>query len=465
MIKIKHLSNLKLPVRASLSYTVAASLSKAAGLLFTPVFTRLLSQGEYGSYTLYISIIGLCTVICTALTSGGAMYKAYSLFPSDREKISSAALGLSIAFAIPLSFAVILFGEGMGLPSALAPLIFIQLICDAAIASRLCALRYTYSYKEAAFLTLFCSLGAPIVSLVLLRAFPGELARALGLLTVSLIAALPTLLSSLRLGVLRPRMWRISAKFSLPMLPGAITTAVISQADKLILAAYLGKEVLASYSVAHSIGIGLTFITGSLGAALQPWMIRKLSAGDDRAVSIVLRDICTSLGALTILVVLLAPEVLLLLTPGSYFSALPAVLPIALAVLPIFTLSSLAIEAIHFSCPLIPALSLTVGALSNLISNVLLIPSIGYIGAGISLLIAYSAANICCYLLLRKKAKIGTLLPRSLIFIFFLTASVSLLGAFLYSELFARIVLIPIPVLILLYVWRSAREYLGEIKA
>jgi hypothetical protein len=48
---------------------------------------------------------------------------------------------------------------------------------------------------------------------------------------------------------------------------------------------------------------------------------------------------------------------------------------------------------------------------------------------------------------------------------FFLTASVSLLGAFLYSELFARIVLIPIPVLILLYVWRSAREYLGEIKA
>jgi O-antigen/teichoic acid export membrane protein len=194
-------------------------------------------------------------------------------------------------------------------------------------------------------------------------------------------------------------------------------------------------------------------------------MIRKLSAGDDRAVSIVLRDICTSLGALTILVVLLAPEVLLLLTPGSYFSALPAVLPIALAVLPIFTLSSLAIEAIHFSCPLIPALSLTVGALSNLISNVLLIPSIGYIGAGISLLIAYSAANICCYLLLRKKAKIGTLLPRSLILTFFLTASVSLLGAFLYSELFARIVLIPIPVLILLYAWRSAREYLGEIKA
>lgn len=462
MIKIKHLPHLKLPARASISYTVVAALSKAAGLLFTPVFTRVTTPTEYGGFALYISVLGICTVICTALTSGAAIYKAYSLFPSKKQEITASALGLSVIAALPVTVAVYIFSGYIGLSRTLVlPLLF-QLIFDSAISARLSELRYTYSYKEAAVLTLISSIGTPILSLFLLRAFSGELARVFGLLVVSAATAAPTVISALRRGIFKSEHWRIAAKFSLPLIPAAVTGAVISQADKLILAAYFGKEVLASYAVAHSIGIGLTFITGSLGSALHPWLIRKLSGGEDEIIKKTVTDIATALGALTVLVVLIAPEALSLLTPSAYSSALPAVLPTALSVLPIFALSMLSMAAIHASRPSHYAISCLCGAAANIISNIFLIPRISYLGAGLSLLLSYLVSNFVCYLLLRRSDDPGKLSPARLVLSFILTALLSALAAALYPYPIARLVLAAVPILVLIPVFGSVVGYIGE---
>jgi len=465
MIKIKHFKNLRLPVRASAFYTVVAALSKAAGLLFTPIFTRIMSPEEYGGFTLYISVLGICTVACTALASGGGMYKAYSLFPSDAKVITAAACGFSAAAAIPVCAAVIIFSEYLGLSPRLAPFLFLQLVCDGAISARLSELRYRYSYKEAAYLTLPASLGTPILSIFLMRALPGELARVVGLLLFSFAAASPTLLSAVRLGAFKPKLWKKTAGFCLPMLPAALTTSILSQADKLILAAYFGKAHLASYAVAHSIGIGLTFITGSLGSALHPWLIRKMSQGENEKIKKTITDITTVLGALTVFVVLVAPEALSILTPKAYSVALPAILPTALSVLPIFALSMLSMAAIHASKPIYYAISCGVGALVNVLSNLLLIPRISYLGAGLSLLFAYIAANLACYLLLRRCNDPSKLSPAWLALCFTLTALLSALGAALYPYPAARLVLALVPLLVLLVPLRSSLGYITEAES
>lgn len=462
MIKIKHLPYLKLPARASISYTVAAALSKAAGLLFTPIFTRVTTPSEYGGFALYISVLGLCTVICTALTSGASVYKAYSLFPSKKREITASALGLSVIAALPITLAVYVFSDYIGLSRVLViPLLF-QLIFDSAISARLSELRYTYSYKDASALTLLSALGTPIISLFLLRALSGELARVLGLLLISAACAVPTIVSALRHGIFKPEIWKITGKLSLPLIPAAVTGAVISQADKLILAAYFGKELLASYAVAHSIGIGLTFITGSLGSALHPWLIRKLSSGEDDVIKKTVTDIATSLGALTVLVVLIAPEVLSILTPSAYSSALPAVLPTALSVLPIFALSMLSMASIHASRPSYYAISCLVGATANILSNIILIPRISYLGAGLSLLLSYVISNLVCYFLLRRCGEMSKLSPAWLILCFTLTSLLSTLAAALYPYPIARLVLSAVPILVLLPVFGSVIGYITE---
>ena len=49
------LQRLNAPARSSLLFTLTNLFSKGASLVFTPIFTRLLTPEEYGEYSLFSS--------------------------------------------------------------------------------------------------------------------------------------------------------------------------------------------------------------------------------------------------------------------------------------------------------------------------------------------------------------------------------------------------------------------------
>ena len=462
MIKIKHLRDLRLPVRASAYYTAAAVISKGVGLAFTPVFTRITSTEEYGTYTLYLSVLGISTVLVTSLASGSAIYKGYRVFRGCEDEMAAGSFGLSVLVIPIISVGVILFGGVIGLSPYLVAPLALQLLCDAAIAVRCTEYRYSYTYGGLTRLTVLSAILTPLLSLLLIRAMGGSVGRIYGMLLVSVALALPTLVRLLRVGPYSERIWRYMAKNSLPLLPLALASAVISQGDKLILAAYMGSGALASYAVAHSIGVGLTFITGSLGAALQPWMMRRLEGGDRDGIARTVSDVTVGLSALGVFVVALAPEALALLTPRAYSVALPAIFPTTMSVLPNFILSVLAVVSIHIGKPHYASISSAVGAVTNVLANLILIPALSYFGAGVSLFLAYALANATCFRLLREREEVRFLYRFKLIGTFAFTSLLSAVMTLLYDNLVARLALLTIPALLLLSVWRSAREYIGE---
>ena len=226
----------------------------------------------------------------------------------------------------------------------------------------------------------------------------------------------------------------------------------------------MGRGALASYTVAHSIGIGLTFVTGSLGSALHPWMIRKLDSNNEEALYKTVGDICIALSAVSVFVVALAPEALSILTPRAYAVALPAILPTALSVLPTFTLSCMAVITIHAGKPHYTSIASGVGAVVNIIVNLVMIPTLSYFGAGLSLLLAYAAANITCLILLKKRTDARNLFSPTLCCIFSTCALLSAIMTALYGNFRARTALLLIPGIILLTVLRSILEYAREKK-
>ena len=71
---------LKLPARATLWYMSAAVIGKGVSFLSTPFFTRLMSGEEYGTFTLYITLLGVASVICSAVYSGSGVYRALQVY-------------------------------------------------------------------------------------------------------------------------------------------------------------------------------------------------------------------------------------------------------------------------------------------------------------------------------------------------------------------------------------------------
>ncbi len=461
MIKIKHKKELRLPAKASLWYLVGSAAAKCAGLLFTPVFTRIMPAEEYGYYTLYISVLALASVICTSVSAGGVMYKGYSHFRDDKENFTAASVGFSIALIPPIALVIMIFRERLGLGISLIPFLSVQLLCDSAITAKISEKRYSYKYLTVLLLTLASSVLSPILALVFIKFISGSYARILGLLTVSLLCALPILFECSKAGFFKKKMWLFALKYSLPMLPNAAAAAVISQADKLIISSYMGEGALASYAVAHSIGIGLTFITTSLGAALHPWITRKLEGGEDKIVEEILEGVFVAIASLAVIVVALSPEALAILTPRSYSVALPAILPITLSTLPTFLLSCLAVISIHKGHPYYPSISSIVGAAVNIASNVFLIPRMSYLGAGLSLLISYAITTFLAYMLNRIHG-IKAFSLSKFSSVFGVSALFATAAKGLYDSLVLRLILIFFPLFVLVRTLWKMREHIIE---
>ena len=437
---------LKVPAKASLWYTASAALAKGAGLLFTPVFTRVMTAYEYGRYTLYITALALMSVVCTSGVTGNGMYKGLSEFGDERRGFTSSAVGLSLC-SVPLVCLISFLARGaLGISGWLIPLLFVQLVFDIGVAAMCTELKYSYSYGKAAVVNAVSALLAPLLSLLIMGIIKGAFARMLGLLFVSGAVAVPFLIRCARDGFFSRDGWLFSLKYSLPLLPGALAASVIAQADKLTVSAIMGSEALAPYAVAHSIGVGLTFVTVSLGSALHPWIIRKLKAGAWDKVGETVSRIYVTLGALTVILTALAPEALSLLTPESYSVALPAVLPIALSTLPSFLLSVGTVVGVYDGRSYLSSVALGAGAAVNIAANLFLVPRISYIGAGLSLLLSYAVAAAVIYLIpagrrVAREIGIGGIMKTTA-----LTGATSLLAAAFYGSLPARLLILALPV-------------------
>ena len=58
--KICALTDFNLPARSSVLFTAINVFSKGAAFVFTPIFTRLLTEAEYGEYSVRCAAAGLC---------------------------------------------------------------------------------------------------------------------------------------------------------------------------------------------------------------------------------------------------------------------------------------------------------------------------------------------------------------------------------------------------------------------
>ena len=135
----------------------------------------------------------------------------------------------------------------------------------------------------------------------------------------------------------------------------------------------------------------MNFVTVGLGAALSPWIMRKIAQGkQDRVAEITLKlTFLVAIGSLGILT--LAPELLSFLAPKNYSAALPSVYPITVSAAVSFIGSVTATALIRAERTGSLSLCSIVGALVNIVTNLLLLP-ISFNGASLAHFAAAAAS-------------------------------------------------------------------------
>lgn len=397
-------SKLRLPARASLWYTASVIIGRGIGFLLTPIFTHLLSERAYGLYSLYMSWVGIFTIIST-LEISGAVYMRENQKSDDRDKLLRSACVLEfllVASICALYFTFYrYFSTLTELGVFMSAVMFIQIFLSSIINLYLSASKFRYKYLSVFFINILTGVLPMLLGIVLIKVFNVRVyAKILAQLAVSL-AVFGVLIYIIfkKEKSISPRVMLSLLRSALYHFPHYISIAVLSRADKLFVAAAYGEVALARYSIADTVGSLLIFMISAPLSALSPWILRKLSAEKLGSIGRVCDVGCRIILWLSLILLGFAPEIMDFLTPASYREALFAAYPIAVSAIPYFAFSVMSVAFTHG------------GGAKSSISSV--------IGGGASILLSYFFTKlphftytsfvipICYFLMLAVGVQVG----------------------------------------------------------
>ena len=101
------------PVKASIWFTVCNAIQKGISLLSTPIFTRLLTPEQYGTYTVYQSWYQIISIFATLNLFYGVFNNGMTKFPNDKRTFTSSMQGLSTTLTVCF-FVYILYAHPFG---------------------------------------------------------------------------------------------------------------------------------------------------------------------------------------------------------------------------------------------------------------------------------------------------------------------------------------------------------------
>ncbi len=381
-------------IKASAWYVISNTLSRAATLLATPIFTRLLTPEQYGLYPLYVSYMGIFTVLATLELPGTITYSGLSVFGENRGSGFMLSALLCEAFLSVTLLSVYLpirryVNTITGMSTALTLILILQVFLNSLEGLYFSKKRFCGSYKWVTTVNCITGFLTPLMSIVLIKAGLTGGARIISQLAVSIALALYfayRIVSEGR-GLIRYKHFRYLFSLAIPMLPHYLSLSVSAGIDKIMISSILGASALGKYSAAFSVAFTVSLIGSGIQMALAPWIAKRVSKDGTESIREVLLASQTILAVITMLFLCIAPEIFGILTGEAYKEALGVIYPLGVGCLFSFS-SSLCVSA---SVKLGRATGVTVATVQSMLYTVLLnyilISAVGYMGAAIASLL------------------------------------------------------------------------------
>lgn len=103
--------SLSVQAKAALWFTICSFLQKGISFITVPIFTRLMSTEEYGTYTVYLSWLQILTIMTSLYLFNGVYDNAMAKYEKQRDEYTSAMQGLTLVITGAV-FALYYFTSG-----------------------------------------------------------------------------------------------------------------------------------------------------------------------------------------------------------------------------------------------------------------------------------------------------------------------------------------------------------------
>lgn len=128
--------NLSVSMKAALWFTICGFVQKGISFITLPIFTRLLTTAQYGIVSVYVSWVGLISILCTLNLHLGGFNNGMLRYEKNRNYYVAALQGLITLITFIWTLLYIFFKNFwenlLGIPSNLIIVMFIEILFTSA---------------------------------------------------------------------------------------------------------------------------------------------------------------------------------------------------------------------------------------------------------------------------------------------------------------------------------------------
>lgn len=467
-------------VRSAFWFTVCNFFLKGISFLSAPLFTRMLSNEEYGRLSLLISYEQIITILATWEIQSGSYQKGLFKYKNCIDDFTISTLLLTNC--LTTLFFVVLFPfyrriqTATGIGTIIWIILYIYLIVRPSYDRWLVKNRIRYEYRISIIVISVYSLCSVIIPILVLKF--GEATAEIkfaSTLIVAIIIGMFFFVSELRcirkasVGRNIKEFWMFNIRFQGPAMLHSISYLVLSQADRIMIGRYLSNTEVAYYSVSYGIASVVSILQASLSQSIRPWLYDGLQNQCYAKIRKVTMAILSGMGIFTLLFLIIAPEIIIFLFPANYYEAMWCIPPISAGIFFVFLYSLFVIfEEYYEKTKYVMYVSVTC-AVINIILNYYGIQYFGYIACAYATWISYVLFAVGHYIFMEKirRQEIPGEFPfniKAFFIIGFMVCIFSLVITLLYSYTKIRYILSAVSIMILLCNKSRIVKIVSEIK-
>lgn len=390
--------------KAGIWFVFCNLLTKGISTITVPIFTRLLTTEEYGTYSIYLSWLNIFTIITSLNLYYGAYNNALNRYRDDkaRNRYIASMQGITTSLVVVLALIYVanidFWNNVIGLPTPIMCLMLIELFVAPATLFWSGRQRFEYHYKKMVIVTLLKSALNPILGLLFVFTWDShhEMARILGIAISEVCISGSILVYQFLKGktFFDKKFWKYALSFNIPLLPHYLSGTILNQGDRIMIQKMVGRGEVAIYSIAYNVGMLIQIFTNAINNAMTPWMYERLNEKDFKAIRKNTTYILLGLAMIIIALMFFAPEVVLIFGSKKYIDAIYVVPPVAASVFFIFLFNIFAIPQMYYEDKRFMPIASMIAAVLNLILNYIFIRTYGYFAAGYTTLVCYIVYSI-----------------------------------------------------------------------
>lgn len=272
---------LSLPLKSSFWFMVCNFTQKCISMVTTPVFTRILSEEEYGICGIYSSWSMVFEIIVSLCLGSCAMVLYTKL--DDKERVLSSLTSLQLILGAVWSIVFLIahtwLAKMLDMSGPLCMAMILSVASSQAIYLWMGYKRYLYEYKGSVLVTIVVTLVSNVASVLsVLFISKSAAGRLLPAAFVNVVAALALYAWDLRecFALFDAHIWKFAFSFGIPLIPHAVSQFVLSVSDRLMINYMCSTRDVAMYSVAGSVGAVISMFTASVNASFSPYQYQQI---------------------------------------------------------------------------------------------------------------------------------------------------------------------------------------------